>query len=114
MQIMTRGLTLGVLQAARPEVYVQAPVSGFRILEFWRSEEILAEGDREKDAFAPSDGRHGERRPPHARLTPKAPTASWWRSGRSTCHPRPRPAAGDDEAGLFHDPGEIGEAHSVP
>jgi len=51
MQIMTRGLTLSVLRRAKPEVYVQAPVSAFRVLEFWRSEEILAEGDKQKDAF---------------------------------------------------------------
>jgi NTE family protein len=51
MQIMTRSLTHGVLHTARPEVYVQAPVSGFRVLEFWRSREILEQGDRQKDDF---------------------------------------------------------------
>lgn len=51
MQIMTRGLTQSVLRVAQPEVYVRAPVSDFRVLEFWRSQEILAQGDKEKDGF---------------------------------------------------------------
>lgn len=51
MQIMTRALTLGVLAASPPELYVQAPVAGFRVLEFWRAAEILARADEEKDRF---------------------------------------------------------------
>jgi NTE family protein len=51
MQIMTRALTQNVLVVSKPELYVQAPVSGFRVLEFWRASEILARADAEKDQF---------------------------------------------------------------
>lgn len=50
-QIMSRALARQVVALHRPDLFIEAPVSAFRALEFWRAPEILAAADADKDAF---------------------------------------------------------------
>lgn len=50
-QIMSRTLARNGIANYPPDVFVEAPVAGFRVLEFWRAPEILARADADKDRF---------------------------------------------------------------
>jgi NTE family protein len=50
-QIMARALVHQALRLSPPEIYVQAPVHGVRVLDFWRVREIIAQAEADKDAF---------------------------------------------------------------
>ncbi|MDP1731018.1 MAG: patatin-like phospholipase family protein [Devosia sp.] len=50
-QIMTQAIVRNTLALHPPDIYVHAAVKGFRVLEFWRVREIIAQAERDKDAF---------------------------------------------------------------
>lgn len=50
-QIMTEAMVRHALALHAPDIYVHAPVKGFRVLEFWRVREIIAQAELDKDAF---------------------------------------------------------------
>lgn len=50
-QIMSRTLARNTIAQHQPDVFVEAPVSGIRVLEFWRAGDILARADARKDDF---------------------------------------------------------------
>ncbi|RYE07417.1 MAG: patatin-like phospholipase family protein [Hyphomicrobiales bacterium] len=50
-QIMSRALARHVIAQHPPDIFIEAPVSAFRALEFWRAPEILAAADAGKDEF---------------------------------------------------------------
>lgn len=50
-QIMTQSMIRQALTLHPPDIYVHAPVRGFRVLEFWRAREIIAQAEADKDAF---------------------------------------------------------------
>jgi len=50
-QIMTAAIVRGALALHAPDIYVHAPVSGIRTLEFWRVRELLEQTDQAKDDF---------------------------------------------------------------
>lgn len=50
-QIMSRTLARNAIAQHPPDVFVEAPVSGVGVLEFWRAADILARADADKDGF---------------------------------------------------------------
>ena len=50
-RIITRTVVNYAMERYPPDVYVQAPVNAFGMLEFWRVREIMAAAEADKDRF---------------------------------------------------------------